>query len=116
MFLAVSLDTSNFWIQFVAGIAVAGGAIWAILRFLGHRIADIAADKSGVAEVTARLERIEAQYRTNGGGSMKDAINRIERALDRTGDEMVLLRRDLQRMEIETSRIKGYLEGQQDAE
>jgi hypothetical protein len=47
---------------------------------------------------------------------MKDAINRIERALDRTGDEMLLLRRDLQRMEIETSRIKGYLEGQNDAE
>ena len=116
MFLSVTLNASNFWVQFASGVAVAGGGIWAILRFLGHRIAVIAADKSGVAEVTARLERIEAQYRTNGGGSMKDAINRIERALDRNGDEMVLLRRDLQRMEIETSRIKCYLEGQNDAE
>ena len=115
MTAALSLNASNFWVQFLAGVAVAGGGVWAILRFLGHRIATIAADKSGVAEVTQRLERIEAQYRTNGGGSMKDAINRIERALERQGDEMLLLRKDLQRMEIETSRIKGYLEGREDA-
>ena len=114
--LVFTLNTSNFWIQFASGVAVAGGGVWAILRFLGHRIATIAADKTGVAEVTSRLDRIEAQYRTNGGGSMKDATNRIERALERQGDEMLMLRRDLQRMEIETSRIKGYLEGQSDAE
>jgi hypothetical protein len=107
----LSINASNFWVQFVSGAVVAGGGIWAVLRFLGHRIASIAADKSGVAEVNERLDRIEAQYRANGGGSLKDAINRIERALDANSDEFRLMRRDLQRLEVETSRIKGYLEG-----
>jgi len=112
--LGIALNTSNWWVQFAAGIAVAGGGVWAVLRFLGHRIATIAADKSGVNEVNQRLDRIEAQYRTNGGGSLKDAINRIERALDASSDEFRLMRRDLQRLEIETSHIKGYLEGKSD--
>jgi hypothetical protein len=30
------------------------------------------------ASMTARLERVEEQYKPNGGSSMRDAINRIE--------------------------------------
>ena len=109
--LAVTVNTSNFWVQFASGAVVAGGGIWAVLRFLGHRIADIAADKSGVKQVTERLDRIEAQYKSNGGGSLKDAINRIERAIEAQSDDVRSLRKDLHRLENETARIKGYLEG-----
>lgn len=115
MMSALSVNTSNFWVQFASGAVVAGGGVWAVLRFLGHRIASIAADKSGVAEVTERLDRIEAQYRSNGGGSLKDAINRIERAMENQSDDFRAMRKDLHRLENETARIKGYLEGKEDA-
>ena len=85
--------------------------MWAVLRFLGHRIAEIAADKSGIRQVTERLDRIESQYRSNGGGSLKDAMNRIERAIEAQADDVRALRKDLHRIENETARIKGYLEG-----
>jgi hypothetical protein len=34
-------------------------------------------------KITIRLERLEEQYRPNGGSSMRDAINRIELKLSK---------------------------------
>lgn len=34
-------------------------------------------------KITARLDRLEEQYKPNGGSSMRDAINRIENKLSK---------------------------------
>ena len=34
-------------------------------------------------KITARLEKLEEQYRPNGGSSMRDAVNRIELKLSK---------------------------------
>lgn len=44
-----------------------------------HRLADI---EAGQAAAAARLDRIEREVRPNGGSSLRDAVDRIER---RTG-------------------------------
>jgi uncharacterized membrane protein YciS (DUF1049 family) len=34
-------------------------------------------------KITARLEKLEEQYKPNGGSSMRDAVNRIENKLSK---------------------------------
>ena len=60
----MSSDQLNTWGQILtSGIQVAA-VIFAGFRFF--------------TKLTARLDKLEEQYRPNGGSSMRDAINRIE--------------------------------------
>lgn len=83
--MIAAIDSTNFWIQFVAGIVVVGGGVTAGARWLVQHIAEIANDKIGiddlkesVQEINQRLARVESQYSKNSGSSMRDAIDRLE--------------------------------------
>ena len=39
-------------------------------------------------EITDRLDTLEAQYKPNGGSSMRDAVNRIERQVEKLQDRL----------------------------
>lgn len=60
----MSSDNLNSWLAIViAGIQISA-IIYGGLKFFN--------------KIIARIEKLEEQYRPNGGSSMRDAINRIE--------------------------------------
>jgi len=60
----MSTDNLNSWLAIIlAGIQISA-IVYGGLRFFN--------------KIIARLEKLEEQYRPNGGSSMRDAINRIE--------------------------------------
>jgi len=83
-----SLTASNFWLGFIANafLVVSGisAFIWGLVKFGHKQIVD-----SVKETIEPRLEKIEhrqdaiyAQQVPNGGGSVRDAIDRIEKAVN----------------------------------
>ena len=86
--IAVSLNTANWWINFIVSIGFFIGFVWGTFKtinqvkvFLHHRIATKASDLAA-ERLASEIEEIKKQYKPNGGSSMRDAINRIESKLD----------------------------------
>ena len=95
--MIAGLDATNFWIQFIAGIVVVVGGLWGVAE-LGMKVL-VWRDtrKVGRAVIIDRLERIEAQYRNNGGSSMRDSVDRIERSISDLRVDVTRLDRALER-------------------
>lgn len=108
--IASHFDT-NFWVQFVAGVVVAGGGVFGIARWVTHRIAEVASDKTGVSQLIARLDAIEKQYQRNGGSSMRDAVESAVSAVNRIEMHVTSLQYDIQRLDKAIERHIGYHEG-----
>lgn len=88
--MIAGIDTANFWLQFVAGVVVVGGGVWGFIE-IGIRIIK---RRENIVE---RLDRIEAQYRNNGGSSMRDSVDRIERSISDLRLEVTRLDRAIER-------------------
>jgi len=82
--LAISLNSSNFWVQFIASLGFVAGFVWAIVRWIHNLLV-----KSVSEQLTAELGEIKKQTIPNGGGSLRDAIDRIEKKLDTLENEVV---------------------------
>ena len=80
----ISLNTSNFWVQFMASLGFVAGFVWAIIRWIHNLLV-----KSVSEQLTAELVEIKKQTIPNGGGSLRDAIDRIEKKLDTLENEVV---------------------------
>lgn len=65
----LSLSNLSDTSQIVISVLEVGGIIFAGIRFF--------------VKLNTRLDRLEEQYKPNGGSSMRDAINRIEVKLSR---------------------------------
>lgn len=75
--IELSLDSTNFWIQFGASLFALGGGLWGAVRMF-HRLMVNSVEES----LVTRLEEIRLQQVPNHGGSLRDAIDRIEAKLD----------------------------------
>jgi len=69
----MNANTINFWIQLIVAVGFLLGMIWGVIRF-GHNIL--------ARSVSDRLEEIRKETKPNGGSSLRDAIDRIEKKLD----------------------------------
>ena len=92
--IAVSLNTANWWINFIVSIGFFIGFVWGTFKtinqvkvFLHHRIATKASDLAA-ERLASEIEEIKKQYKPNGGSSMRDAINRIENKIDRVQSDL----------------------------
>jgi hypothetical protein len=80
MFSVVS-ETWNSWntlLWVFIGFGTIGSSLWGVVRLVGKHVVKSASEQSGIGELKEQLENISAQYRNNGGSSMRDAIDRIE--------------------------------------
>jgi hypothetical protein len=82
--LGITLNSSNFWVQFIASLGFVAGFAWAIIRWIHNLLV-----KSVSEQLTAELGEIKKQTIPNGGGSLRDAIDRIEKKLDALESEVV---------------------------
>jgi hypothetical protein len=116
MFAAFNINDANTWLWIVIGVASVITGTWGSGKWLTHKLASIAADKSGVEELARKIDSIQSQYRNNGGSSMRDAMDRVERALNDLRLEAKDQKVTIQRIDVELARVKGYIEGQKERE
>jgi len=67
------MNAFNFWLQIIATVGFILGMLWTVIRF-GHNIL--------AKSVSERLEDIRKETKPNGGSSLRDAVDRIEKKLD----------------------------------
>jgi len=88
-----------YWVAAVVAVGTALGMLWRLLHPICKRIHTVmdnwdsfmrdwsgepsAPGRSAVPGVMERLNRIDGELKRNGGSSMKDAINRVEKKLER---------------------------------
>lgn len=81
---SMSLDIASSWSQLVLSSAEILLLVWAGFRYINKLTVRL----EKLDDINTRLETIEGQYRPNGGSSMKDAVNRIEKQLDKMQDRL----------------------------
>lgn len=78
----MSIGDASTWAQFIISTVEILGLIWAGFKFVNK--VNKRLDK--LDEIDDRIKKVESQYVPNGGSSMRDAVNRIEKNLDRLQD------------------------------
>jgi hypothetical protein len=69
----MSANSWNLWLTLISSAFLVIGGVWSIIRF-GHNIL--------ARSVSDRLDEIKKETKPNGGSSLRDAIDRIEKKLD----------------------------------
>jgi hypothetical protein len=69
----MNANSWNFWLTLISSAFFVVGGVWSIIR-LAHNIL--------AKSVSERLEQIHKETKPNGGSSLRDAIDRIEKKLD----------------------------------
>jgi len=69
----MNANTWNFWLTLISSAFFVVGGVWSIIR-LAHNIL--------AKSVSERLDDIRKETKPNGGSSLRDAIDRIEKKLD----------------------------------
>jgi len=80
----MSLDIASSWSQVILSSAEILLLVWAGFRYINKLTARL----EKLDDINKRLETIEGQYRPNGGSSMKDSVNRIEKQLEKVQDRL----------------------------
>jgi hypothetical protein len=70
-------DASNAWFQYLSALSFTAAAVWAVVKFVHKRWVSTIAEQ--VNEIHKDNSAILAETKNNGGGSMRDAIDRIEK-------------------------------------
>lgn len=73
------LSTASTWSQFILSSAEILLLIWAGIKV----VSKISNKLDKLDDIDARIKQVESQYIPNGGSSMRDAVNRIEKQVDR---------------------------------
>lgn len=76
------LSNASSWTQLILSTLEILALIWAGFKYINKIISRL--DK--LTEIDDRLKKVESQYVPNGGSSMRDAVNRIEKQVDKLQD------------------------------
>jgi hypothetical protein len=100
MFASSVFQASNFIVQWFAGFAMVLGLLWAILKWFHNFLT-----KSVSERLSSELVEIKKQTVPNGGGSLRDAIDRIERKMEQ-------LEKKMDQVDLDLTRHLGFHDGQ----
>jgi len=73
------LSNASSWTQLILSSLEIAALIWAGFKVINRVVSKL--DK--LDEIDDRIKKVESQYVPNGGSSMRDAINRIEKNMDK---------------------------------
>ena len=73
------LNSAGAWSQLIAASIEILVFLWAGLKLINKFSTRL--DK--LDEIDDRIKKVESQYAPNGGSSMRDAVNRIEKNMDK---------------------------------
>ena len=116
------LDGTNFWFNYIAAIGFASATIWGAVTFIHRRwirqvtsIVSKKIDADFTNKIAEEVEHIYKETTHNGGGSMKDAIRRLEsntrEGFDKLEKQQEQLERYIQKLDKALERHFGYHEG-----
>jgi hypothetical protein len=78
-------------VAFIGGVSVIGGVLYTLYKVV-HRIdAAIGVDDKG-RTISDRMDRVEYQLWENGGESLKDQVNKIEKHAIQTATEVGIIK------------------------
>jgi hypothetical protein len=105
------LAGSNFWLNYIAAIGFSAGTIWGTITYVHRRwvkqVAEVVGKKLDdelTNKIAEEVKEIHYETQSNGGGSMKDSLARIERSQEE-------LQRYIQKVDKALERHLGYHEG-----
>lgn len=75
--IGLDINGFNFWINLVVSVGFLTGMLWGILKLFHNVLA-----KSVGERLEERIAEVKAETKPNGGSSLRDAIDRIERKLN----------------------------------
>lgn len=85
--------------KIVGGILVVGGAAWSIWKFFWPMLKSVRRSFVQMEKIAEVTDIVLAEFRPNGGNSMKDSITRIEANVDNTRTDISQVRNDAVKME-----------------
>jgi hypothetical protein len=88
------MDTTGLILSIAAvlgGLATIVGALFAVYK-VARRIDDAIGVDSKGRTISERLDRVEHQLWENGGSSLADRVNKIERASEHTSTEVTMIK------------------------
>jgi hypothetical protein len=93
-----------------------GGEIVVLVASLGSILTIVANAVKGSKKIInhdldERLSRIENMGKNNGGSSLKDGLDRLERAQEKQSLELHELRLGIQSLDIKLAKLEGVVEG-----
>jgi hypothetical protein len=106
-----SLTSMNVLLGVVSSGVVIIGGTWGIFEIIVKIITWRDTRKTGKNEFMNRLISIEAQLRNNGGSSLKDSLDRVERDVRDVKNGLSDLKIDQMRLDRSMERHMGLHEG-----
>lgn len=76
------LSDASSWTQLIISSLEILALIWAGFKYINKIVNRL----EKLNEIDDRLKKVESQYVPNGGSSMRDAVNRIEKQVDKLQD------------------------------
>ena len=76
------LNNASTWTQIIVSSVQIFALVWAGFKYINRVTRKL--DK--LDDINKRLDKLETQYKPNGGSSMRDAVNRIEKQIDKLQD------------------------------
>jgi hypothetical protein len=73
---SVTVDSASVWFGLVSSVFFVAGGVWGFARFIHRRWVSSIADQ--VSEIHEETKNIRQETSNNGGGSMKDAVQKTE--------------------------------------
>ena len=73
------LSNASSWTQLILSSLEIAALVWAGFKYINKIVNRL----EKLNEIDDRLKKVESQYAPNGGSSMRDAVNRIEKNMDK---------------------------------
>jgi hypothetical protein len=73
------LSNASSWTQLILSSLEIAALIWAGFKYINKIVHKL----EKLNEIDDRLKKVESQYVPNGGSSLRDAVNRIEKNMDK---------------------------------
>lgn len=78
-------------VTFIGGVSIIGGVLYTLYRVVKRIDTAIGVDSKG-RTIAARMDRVEYQLWENGGESLKDQVNKIEKHALQTATEVGIIK------------------------
>lgn len=78
------LSNASTWSQLIVSGFEILLIIWGVIKLVNK----VSTKLDKLDNISDRLTKVELQYKPNGGSSMKDSVNRIEKQLDKLQDRL----------------------------
>jgi hypothetical protein len=75
--IGLDINGLNFWVNLVVSFGLLTGMFWGIIKLFHNVLA-----KSVGERLEQRIAEVKAETKPNGGSSLRDAVDRIERKLN----------------------------------